>query len=161
VLLLAAAPVWSQKTHELCASCHTEQVEAFLTHPHAGKGLSCDNCHGKSEKHRLAAGAASPDRVAAPDEVPGLCGACHIEQRKQYEQSKHGRLVLAQSKTKAANCETCHGVHSQRDAAAVVKQCQKCHASLPESCKASPAVHTAKVECMSCHAKHTLLAGKR
>lgn len=150
-LLLFALPLFAQKSHELCFSCHSEHVDDFKTHTHFSKGLSCDACHGKSEKHIQAAGAAAPDRVAAPDELSKLCGACHVSQRKEFEQSRHFL-----TKARSANCETCHGVHAIRPAVVVLRQCQRCHASLPESCKRT----TAGNSCMSCHQKH-LLAAKR
>jgi hypothetical protein len=144
-------PSAAQKTHELCAPCHSEQTADFQGHPHSQAGLSCDACHGRSEKHRTAQGAAPPDRVAAPDEVPALCGGCHAAQHKEFLPSKHGQLVMARSKVKAANCGTCHGVHYLRSTAQMHQQCGRCHASLPAS---HP--KTTSSACMSCHAKHTL-----
>ncbi len=152
VLLLLALPLLAQKTHEFCAPCHAEQVADFQTHPHFKKGLSCDACHGPSAKHRASIGAAPPDRVTAPDEIPALCGACHAGEQKDFLESKHGKLVMARSKVKAANCATCHGVHNLRTTAQTLQQCRKCHTALPAS---HPA---AAPSCMSCHARHTLLA---
>jgi hypothetical protein len=137
----------AQKTHEFCAPCHSEQIADLQTHAHFRKGLSCDACHGPSLKHRTSTGAVPPDRVAAPDEVPALCGSCHSIEQKEYLESKHGKLVMARSKVKAANCTTCHGVHNLRQ-----PQCQRCHATLAS---AHPAV-AAEASCMSCHSKHTL-----
>ena len=92
----------------------------------------------------------------APDEVPALCGTCHGAQQKEFLASKHGALVMARSKVKAANCATGHGLHSLRTARQTQQQCQKCHARLTSP---HPAV-AAAVSCMRCHAKHTLLAVK-
>ena len=156
LILLLALPLLAQKTHELCAPCHTEQAADFAQHTHSKKGLSCDACHGPSVKHRMASGAASPDRVAAPDEVPALCGGCHAAEQKEFLESRHGKLVMARSKVKAAKCVTCHGVHNLRTAAQTRQQCQKCHATLAAE---HPAV-AATAACMSCHSKHTLLAAK-
>jgi hypothetical protein len=155
ILLLAVAlSALAQKTHEICASCHAEQVADFQTHPHFQKGLSCDACHGESVRHRTSTGAVPPDRVAAPDEVPALCGGCHAAEQKEYLASAHGKLVMARSKTRAANCATCHGVHNLRTARQTQVQCGRCHATLVA---AHPAV-AAGTSCMSCHAKHTLIA---
>ena len=137
----------AQKTHEYCAPCHSEQVADFQIHPHFQKGLSCDVCHGPSVKHRTSTGAVPPDKVAAPDEVPALCGGCHAVEAKEFLDSKHGKLVMARSKLRAANCTTCHGVHNLRK-----PQCQSCHATLPSAHPAVPA----EGSCMSCHNKHTL-----
>ena len=149
-LLLLTHSLPAQKTHEFCAPCHSEQVADFQTHRHFEKGLSCDACHGPSVKHRTSTGAVSPDRVAAPDEVPALCGGCHASPQKQFLASKHGALVMARSKVKAANCATCHGVHNLRTARQTQQQCQKCHATLPA---AHPAI-AAETFCVSCHAGH-------
>ncbi len=130
ILLLLALPLLAQKTHELCAPCHAEQVADFQSHPHFQKGLSCDACHGPSVKHRTSLGAPPPDRVAAPDEVPALCGGCHAAQARDYLASRHGKLVMARSKVKAANCVTCHGMHNPRAAA---KICQRCHTEAPSA----------------------------
>jgi hypothetical protein len=63
--------------HELCKACHSEIASDFLSHPHAKASLSCDTCHGESVRHRESGGGTAPDRVAAPDQVPALCGTCH------------------------------------------------------------------------------------
>jgi len=152
-LLLCAWPVLAQKTHEFCAACHTEQVTDFQSHPHFQKNLSCDICHGASVKHRTSTGAAAPDRVAAPDEVPALCGTCHEAALKEYLTSKHAALLAQRAKVKTANCGGCHGVHGFRAAAQIERQCHRCHSSLPAS---HPKMQNAS--CTSCHAKHTLAA---
>lgn len=151
ILWLLAAVLSAQ---EQCKSCHTEHVEDFLSHKHASAKLSCEVCHGASEKHRKAVGSASPDRVAAPDEVPALCGGCHADALKVYSASKHGQAVAA--KGKAANCGTCHGVHAPRWGAAMAKQCARCHADLPAACKATPGRVNARLACAACHEQHGL-----
>lgn len=148
LLLVLALPLGAQKTHEYCAACHGEQVEQFSSHKHFRAGLNCDACHGASVAHRGSTGGVAPDRIAAPEEVPALCGACHTAPRKEFAASKHGKLVLA--KAKAANCATCHGVHGLRTAPQREAQCARCHTGLPASCKARTA-------CASCHAGHTLV----
>jgi hypothetical protein len=131
VALVALAVVaLGQRTDELCQPCHAEQVSDFKEHPHFRKGLSCDLCHGKSEKHMKAVGGAAPDRVAAPDEVPALCGTCHSAQHKEYLPTAHAKLVLARARTKAPNCGACHGVHGPRNARA---QCSRCHMEIPQA----------------------------
>ena len=145
-LPLAAAP----KTHELCAPCHSEQVQDFQNHAHFRKGLSCDICHGASVRHRTASGAAAPDRVAAPDVEAALCGACHTVEAGEYKTTRHAQLVEARGALKGASCTTCHGVHAPRSDAQMVRQCNRCHTALS-------ATHP-KVEksCNACHARHTL-----
>lgn len=158
--LLAAASLAAQKPHELCAVCHSETAADFLAHPHFQKGLNCDTCHGVSARHRASQGHTEPDRVAVPHEIPALCGGCHTGKQArpilaQYSESKHGRLVLEQSKVRAPHCATCHGVHSVRQGKAVETQCRRCHTSLPASCSYQPP-RAAAVACAACHAPHTL-----
>ena len=143
-LLLLAAP-------ETCSPCHDARIAEFKTHKHASAGLACVVCHGASEKHRNSNGESAPDRVAGPEEVPALCGACHASQNKDYAATKHGKLVLSMAKTRAANCNTCHGVHALKTAAQRMVQCNRCHASTPAACKQ---------QCMACHGKHSLVAAK-
>jgi hypothetical protein len=159
LVLLAAIPLFAaEPLQELCRACHSEQVERFSAHPHFARGMSCDACHGPSAAHRKAAGGAAPDRISAPDETPALCGSCHPAARKEFTGSKHGLLVLARSRTRAANCTTCHGVHDLRTATQTEAQCAKCHAAPPARCLVPPARRSAAVSCVNCHAKHTLAA---
>jgi hypothetical protein len=160
-MLVLALPALSQseRVHETCRPCHSEQVEDFMTHPHEAKVLSCDACHGASLKHRMASGAAPPDRVAAPDEVPALCGGCHPGPRRNFEAGAHGKLLLSDAKVRVPNCGTCHGVHAQTSARQMLQRCERCHTSIPEVCKKTSA-QPAAVRCMSCHDRHTLAPKK-
>ena len=157
IWLLLLAPLPAQKLHETCAPCHATQAKDFQSHPHFAKGLSCDACHGPSEAHVKAAGAAAPDRVAGPAGMAALCGACHAAQNKDYATSKHGQMVAERSKVRSAHCGTCHGAHAPRRAAGMEAQCRRCHAMLPEACANTPAA-AAKVSCAGCHHKHTQMA---
>jgi hypothetical protein len=143
---------------KLCQACHAEYVADVKSHPHGARGISCEVCHGASAQHRASIGAASPDRVAAPNEVPALCGGCHQQPGKLYATSAHGKLVLASSRTRAANCGTCHGVHALRNATAMKRQCDRCHTTLPAACSAKPAkaIAAGKLSCSGCHDPHTL-----
>ncbi len=145
----------AQEIAKACAACHTDQFEELQTHKHFSKSVFCDTCHGTSEQHRNAVGATPPDKVAAPEAQPGLCGTCHPAQRKPYEGSKHGVLVLAKSKTRAASCGTCHGVHSARNAGGMLRQCERCHAELPAACKKEGG-EAGKLVCAGCHEPHGL-----
>ncbi|MDX1983953.1 MAG: cytochrome c3 family protein [Bryobacteraceae bacterium] len=156
LMLLLAALASPQEPGALCATCHSEHAEDLRSHKHFAAKLSCEVCHGASEKHRKAVGAAAPDRVAAPDEVPALCGGCHAPQQKTYVASTHGKLVLARSSKRAANCGACHGVHAPRWAAAMERQCARCHESLPQSCKGAPRQVNARLACAGCHEPHSL-----
>lgn len=153
LILAALAPsAYAQKTHDVCQNCHEDKLSDFKVHKHFAKELSCDACHGESEQHSGSNGAVAPDRVSAAHDIPNLCGGCHAEALKQYSTSKHAALVLAKSKTRAAQCATCHGHHRPREAAHTLAQCQKCHAQLSE---AHPKME-ADTQCWACHSPHTL-----
>lgn len=156
VALMLAAGAAAQEIGSQCLPCHSEHVDDVRGHKHGAKGLSCEVCHGESEKHRKAVGAAPPDRVAAPDEVPALCGTCHAAQKQAYANSSHGKLVKEQGKARGAHCGSCHGTHAARWESAMEKQCGRCHAVLPQACKAQPAKANAKLACASCHEPHSL-----
>ncbi len=150
----------AQEPHR-CAACHAETVTDFQSHRHAKSGLDCGICHGASEKHRTSVGNVPPDNVAAPSEVSKLCGNCHLAEKQQYEASAHGRVYASGKKVKTANCNTCHGQHALKPWASQVANCQRCHETLPTSCKATPTSVNTRVACMSCHARHTLAVSGR
>ena len=153
VLLLALSlPLMAQeKVHVLCQQCHSEAASDVESHPHFAKGVSCDACHGKSEKHRLASGNVAPDRVATREQVAALCGSCHPSQRKSYETSKHWTAL--QAGAKSAQCATCHGNHALRSIQAMQASCERCHAARPAACSGAPKV-SAKLRCAGCHEPH-------
>ena len=165
LLLHLAAARAQQPVHELCKPCHSENTADFLNHPHAKTGLSCNTCHGDSVAHRESGGGADPDRVAAPDEVPALCGTCHDQPAAntagsvatllgQYQASKHGVFVAERSKVRAPNCATCHGAHGLRPARAIQLSCTRCHQQLPQACSGEPPSQAAAVRGANCHQPH-------
>ena len=165
LVLIFGAPFYGdEKTRDFCKVCHGETVQDFLSHPHSEKGLDCNTCHGESVKHRSSQGHTEPDRVAAPHEVPALCGGCHTGKGsstiQQYSSSKHGQLVLAKARVRAPHCGTCHGVHSVRAPQGVEGQCRRCHTQLPASCAVAPASTKARVSCANCHTAHLFAAKK-
>ncbi len=161
VLVAVVLPAAAQKQHDLCAACHKETVADFRAHPHFRKAaMECAACHGESTAHRTSQGHTEPDRVAKPHEIPELCGACHAGQgatpiAELYSRSLHGKLVLGQSKVRAAHCGTCHGVHRLRQGRSTEAQCRRCHSALPAACSAKPH-RPAAAACAGCHDPHTL-----
>ena len=160
LLFLISIPLSAQKTHEFCAPCHAGQTTEFKKHKHFAQNIGCDACHGASKEHGEAAGAIAPEKIAGPVEQPDACGACHGSQAKEFKESDHGRLVLARAKQKGPYCTTCHSNHAARAPAAIERQCKRCHPSLPPACQAAPQTNTARVSCVNCHGKHTMLARK-
>ncbi|MBM3785843.1 MAG: hypothetical protein FJW30_15885 [Acidobacteria bacterium] len=150
---------WAAQAQEQkpCAPCHNEQIADFATHKHS-KTFECALCHGASEKHRASTGTVPPDKIAAPEEVPALCGNCHITERRQYMASKHFAAYIATPKVRTANCNTCHGHHAVRPFQAMVNTCNRCHVTTPAACKGKPVSEQAasRVPCMGCHSRHEL-----
>jgi len=161
LLLISALAALAQDQPHRCAACHTDAVSDFQSHRHAKSNMDCGICHGASDKHRNSVGNVAPDQVAAPSEVSKLCGNCHLAEKQQYEASAHGRVYTSDRKVKTANCNTCHGHHSLRPWAAQVENCQRCHTTLPASCKRTPASLNTRVACMSCHARHSLIVSSQ
>lgn len=157
-LLLLLALTASAQVHDLCQQCHSEAAGDVESHPHFKKNVSCDSCHGASEKHRLANGAAAPDKIATREQVPVLCGSCHVAERQSYDTSRHAAVLVAGNKS--AHCATCHGNHAPRPLAAMAARCQSCHTTLPAACSAKPKV-AAKVSCAGCHVQHAFAKTSR
>ncbi|MBM3801213.1 MAG: hypothetical protein FJW26_02755 [Acidimicrobiia bacterium] len=158
-LLFRVTLVAGEKTSDFCKVCHSDTVTDFLSHAHSKNGLDCDTCHGASIKHRSSQGHSEPDQIAAPHEVPALCGACHTGKgsttiAEQYASSKHGQLVLSKARTRAPHCGSCHGVHGALGPLEILAQCKRCHTKLPESCRARSSAAKASVGCADCHAAH-------
>ncbi len=162
LILMVMAPQEASAELPVCVACHSATVDQFFTHPHAEQGIRCNVCHGESLRHAESDGGSEPDRIAAPHEVPGLCGACHVGEGPdpiltEYSASQHGMLVLEQSRTRAPHCGTCHGVHQRREGKAIEIRCKRCHATLPAECSELPAP-TATVSCAGCHRPHSFLS---
>ena len=96
VLFFRAPILADEKTRDFCKVCHGETVQDFLSHPHSQKDLDCDTCHGASVKHRSSQGHTEPDRIAAPHEVPALCGGCHPGKASSHDR---GAVFLEQARS--------------------------------------------------------------
>ncbi len=155
-VLLGLGVALAQDIGLRCTPCHSEHLADLKSHKHFAARVGCEVCHGSSQKHRDAVGGAAPDQVAAPEQVPALCGSCHEKALKEYTQSVHSSLVLAAGRVRAAGCGTCHGVHQSKSIAAMKQQCDRCHKDLPAACQTTGAVSRQKLICASCHNPHTL-----
>ncbi len=96
-----------------CAGCHGGDPTAFMEHDHPEEWPE------DPEERRK-------DRSW----IPGFCGRCHADstymrrfnpslptdQVAKYAESHHGRLLLDEGDSKAAQCVSCHGKHGIRPA---------------------------------------------
>ncbi len=170
-LTLAASPPKADPLADsLCASCHGDQVKAFLNNPHerglAAKGWRvdaiCETCHGDGRKHAEAGG-----DVTLIKKMKGLSGAetclkCHnnigthgcaecspvgakASQGALIDTASH--LTSAHAPQPAVNCLDCHSIHSAAFTARglLVKPqidlCASCHPTTVAAFRNKPYTH--------------------
>ncbi len=124
----------------VCIDCHSSRTmkprylkihRQWKMSIHKKYRVSCHNCHG-GDPSDSAKGCESPHGgyfVGRPksQEIPRMCGKCHIGILKEFTISKHG---VALKKGNGPNCVTCHGSHSVQKAdinIINVTTCTKCH----------------------------------
>jgi DmsE family decaheme c-type cytochrome len=166
----AAAKKGDPLADSVCASCHGDQVKAFLANPHnrglAAKGWRadaiCEACHTGAPKHADAGG-----DVALVKSLKGVTGAeacltCHAKignfscancspvgaqasQKLLTDTASHG--TGAHAPQPAVNCLSCHSIHSSEFTAPKLlkkKQlelCESCHPTVVASFRNKPYAH--------------------
>jgi len=171
-----------------CASCHGDEVEQFAGSIHGQAAQSgdpdapkCISCHGDIHGVKSSSEADSP---IARKNLADTCAKCHSDATflsrhnipvahpvEAYKKSVHGRAVAAGNE-KAADCNSCHGVHDiypARDARSRVNHwnvpatCSQCHTEIAKVFNES--VHGEAVKagardapvCVDCHGEHSIL----
>ncbi|MBZ5614057.1 MAG: cytochrome b/b6 domain-containing protein [Acidobacteriia bacterium] len=152
---------------ETCAQCHQEIAREFNESVHgeavkAGNGdvPICVDCHGE---HLITDPKSAGSLLNAVNVSAQTCGRCHADPRlalrndlpadrlPSYAQSYHG-LALKEGKVTAANCASCHGVHSilrssdprsTVNAANLRTTCGHCHKGVVEAKFTIGRVHVA------------------
>jgi len=119
---------WGQASEDGTGHMH---LELFASDVHFRRGLSCAGCHGGDPDDDFGHDFvdAWPQSIKARREdrswVPGFCGRCHsdaafmrkfnpgmaTDQLSKYEGSRHGKLLLEDKDSRAAECTSCHGLH--------------------------------------------------
>ncbi|MGB5627697.1 MAG: hypothetical protein WBM61_18340 [Woeseiaceae bacterium] len=171
-----------------CSICHAEQVTEFRSSTHGilhtqrdPDAPSCQDCH---PKHATL----SKDLPASPTyprNVPKLCGECHrigeqaatrIDAKVNdivgsYEDSVHGRGLIASGLVVTATCADCHGAHSELppddprswiNPQNIADTCGICHHGIEETFRTSihwsddPDIEEELPTCEDCHASHTI-----
>ncbi len=124
----------------VCIDCHSSRTmkpqylkihRQWKMSIHKKFRVSCHNCHGGDPSYS-AKGCESPHGgyfVGRPEsqDIPRMCGKCHIGILKEFTISKHG---VALKRGNGPNCVTCHGSHSVQKAdinIINVTTCTKCH----------------------------------
>ena len=128
---------WRLQIPAVCgASCHTEQLEAYLGSVHGqenskkllAQAAVCSDCH-------TAHGITNTSGDAFKLTVSANCGNCHVDKLDSYKDTFHGQIsTLGYAYT--AKCYNCHGSHQilkVNDPKSMVhpnnrmKTCQTCH----------------------------------
>jgi len=145
------------KVPETCAQCHKEIAREFNESVHGvavKAGVRdvpvCIDCHGE---HLIVDPKSAGSPLNAVNVSAQTCGRCHGDPRlalrydlpadrlPSYAGSYHG-LALQEGKVRAANCASCHGVHSilrssdprsTVNAANLPKTCGACHQGVTEA----------------------------
>ena len=149
------------------------QIDGYMASVHARPNLldqsrtnaTCYDCH---DGHNIGT-AGSSARAEHRSRIHEVCGRCHEEQRKHYEQSVHGTAVIERRDASAAICSDCHTPHNidSPDQAQVkltiTDNCGSCHQKQVETYQKSyhgqvvrlGYTHTAK--CYDCHGSHGIM----
>jgi DmsE family decaheme c-type cytochrome len=139
-----------------CLQCHEKGAQTYWeAGPHAGRGLTCTNCHTVMHK--------TTDRyqlAAVDDKTPffwkradiEVCGQCHLQRKAQLLRSSH--MPLREGKIGCSDCHNPHGTPnpSQLKQASVNENCYTCHTERrgPFLWEHPPAVEN----CANCHEPH-------
>jgi formate dehydrogenase gamma subunit len=145
------------KVPDTCGQCHKEIAREFNESVH-GEAVKngvrdapvCIDCHGE----HLITDPKNPNSPLNAENVSSqTCGRCHgdprlalryelpVDRLSSYAASYHG-LALQEGKVTAANCASCHGVHSilrssdprsTVNAANLRKTCGQCHQGVAEA----------------------------
>lgn len=137
-----------------CASCHSDETDAWLTSAHAVEmgdttgttGAACAACHGEYSKGHPEDGAMELLTVDS-----AICQDCHETTYDQWEHSIHA--------SRNVQCIGCHQVHSQDLRLTDDQLCSACHTeSLTDS------FHSAHwyvdAACTDCHMSPTTIPGE-
>ena len=128
---------WRLSIPEVCGkSCHSEQLEAYLTSVHGqenskkmlAQGAVCSDCH---TAHSITSTSGDAFKLT----VSSNCGNCHVDKLESYKDTFHGQVsTLGYAYT--AKCYNCHGSHeilkvsnpkSMVHLDNRLKTCQTCH----------------------------------
>jgi hypothetical protein len=134
--LLVLSPMAGLAQQTSCIECHAglggdlgRPVGEWQRSIHAENRVYCFNCHG-GDPADFTMLAMSPEKgfigVPTEEEIPPICGQCHIGVTEDYFRSVHGQTLGAGG----PHCATCHGNHAvQRTTPDLINPqlCSSCH----------------------------------
>jgi DmsE family decaheme c-type cytochrome len=148
---------------DTCATCHADVVKKFGTNPHsrlalehAGKGVTCESCHGPGKAHVEGGGDVTKirrfDKLSAKD-ATATCLGCHAGAHPNFDRSPHARANVS--------CLGCHSVHDSETPEHLLiaeqpKLCFKCHSDQKAAFDMPfhHPVNEGAVSCSDCHNPH-------
>ncbi|MGA7522921.1 MAG: DmsE family decaheme c-type cytochrome [Acidobacteriaceae bacterium] len=159
----AAADSTQYVGQETCATCHGDVVKKFGTNPHsrlalehAGKGVTCESCHGPGQAHVEGGGDVTKIRrfdKLTPQQINETCLGCHAGVHPNYQRSPHARAGLS--------CLSCHSVHEAKTEQALLvapqpQLCFQCHSDVKPNFNMPfhHPVNEGVVNCSDCHDVH-------
>jgi DmsE family decaheme c-type cytochrome len=155
---------------ETCATCHAAEAKKFDSNPHiklslehAGKGVTCESCHGAGKAHVESGGDKTKifnPAAATAKQVDATCLGCHQGQHANFERSEHGKAKVS--------CVSCHSVHASQEPEHLLKVaqpqlCFQCHTDVKPQF-AMPFHHKVEeglMKCSDCHDPHGTFQGKQ
>jgi DmsE family decaheme c-type cytochrome len=148
---------------ETCATCHADVVKKFGTNPHsrlalehAGKGVTCESCHGPGKAHVEGGGDVTKikrfDKLDAK-QIDETCLGCHAGTHPNFERSPHAKADVS--------CLGCHDVHHAETPEHLLKAeqpklCFQCHSDQKAAFNMPfhHPVNEGAVSCSDCHDVH-------
>jgi len=148
---------------ETCATCHADVVKKFGTNPHsrlalehAGKGVTCESCHGPGKAHVEGGGDVTKikrfDKLGTK-QIDETCLGCHAGAHPNFDRSPHAKADVS--------CLGCHDVHNSETPEHLLKAeqpklCFQCHTDQKASFNMPfhHPVNEGAVSCSDCHDVH-------
>jgi len=150
---------------ETCATCHADVVKKFtdtnnphtrLALEHAGKGVTCESCHGPGKAHVEGGGDVTKIRrfdKLSTKEIDQTCLGCHGGAHPNFERSPHAKSNVS--------CLGCHSVHDSETPEHLLKAeqpklCFQCHSDQKAAFDMPfhHPVNEGAVSCSDCHDPH-------
>jgi DmsE family decaheme c-type cytochrome len=148
---------------ETCATCHADVAKKFDNNPHsrlalehAGKGVTCESCHGPGKAHVEGGGDVTKIRrfdKLTPTQVSETCLGCHAGAHPNFARSPHAKGGVS--------CLGCHSVHDSQTPEKLLKAeqpklCFQCHTDQKASFDMPfhHPVNEGAVKCSDCHDVH-------
>jgi DmsE family decaheme c-type cytochrome len=148
---------------ETCATCHADVAKKFGTNPHsrlalehAGKGVTCESCHGPGKAHVEGGGDVSKIRRFSQmdtKQIDATCLGCHAGSHPNFDRSPHAKSNVS--------CLGCHSVHDSETPEHLLKAeqprlCFQCHSDQKAAFNMPfhHPVNEGAVGCSDCHDPH-------